>query len=110
MGLGFYGRGYTLSDPSCNQLLCPFSGPSDPAPCTNFAGVMSLIEIETLITEKSLVPELLADSMMKQITWSDQWIGYDDNETIAMKKTWTDGYCFGGTMVWSVDFNSGVGR
>lgn len=60
---------------------------------------MSLIEIEALIVEKSLVPDLLAASMMKQITWDDQWIGYDDNETIAMKKTWANGLCFGGTMV-----------
>ena len=47
---------------------------------------------------------------MKQITWDDQWIGYDDAETVAMKKKWASGYCFGGTMVWSVDFDSGTGR
>jgi hypothetical protein len=50
--------------------------------------------------------------MMKQITWADQWIGYDDDETIAMKQTWADQFCFGGTMVWSVDFsvdNAGSG-
>jgi chitinase len=38
-GLALYGRGYTLSDPGCNQLLCPFAGPSDPGPCTNYAGM-----------------------------------------------------------------------
>jgi hypothetical protein len=27
-----------------------------------------------------------------------------DEETFADKKTWADGYCFGGTMVWSIDF------
>ncbi|KAH7117301.1 oviduct-specific glycoprotein [Dactylonectria macrodidyma] len=48
-GLAMYGRGYTLADPSCNDLLCSFSGPSKPAPCTNFGGVMSLVEIKQLI-------------------------------------------------------------
>jgi chitinase len=27
-----------------------------------------------------------------------------DEETFADKKAWADGYCFGGTMVWSIDF------
>ncbi|RDL41225.1 putative glycoside hydrolase family 18 protein [Venustampulla echinocandica] len=81
-GLAMYGRGYTLSDPSCNELLCPFSGPSKPAPCTDFGGVMSLHKIQ-------------------------QWIGYDDDETFAAKKEFADGMCFGGTMIWSIDFQVG---
>ncbi|KAK4171728.1 hypothetical protein QBC36DRAFT_365448, partial [Triangularia setosa] len=103
-GLALYGRGYTLADPSCSQLLCPFSGGSNPAPCTNFEGVMSLHEIQQLIDRKGLTPQYLPDSMMKQITWDDQWIGYDDDETFAAKKAWADSKCFGGTMVWSIDF------
>ena len=47
---------------------------------------------------------------MKEITWDDQWIGYDDADTIKQKKAWADNQCFGGTMAWSVDFNSGAGR
>ncbi|RGP68664.1 oviduct-specific glyco [Fusarium sporotrichioides] len=103
-GLAMYGRGYTLSDPSCNQLLCGFSGPSKPAPCTGFGGVMSLIEIQQLIKKKNLKPQYLPDSMMKQITWDDQWIGYDDEETFEAKRAFADSLCFGGTMIWSIDF------
>ncbi|POS77062.1 oviduct-specific glycoprotein [Diaporthe helianthi] len=103
-GLAMYGRGYTLSDPSCNSLLCSFSGPSKAGPCTNFDGVMSLVEIKQLIKQRGLEPKYLADSMMKQITWDDQWIGYDDEDTFAAKMAWADGLCFGGTMVWSIDF------
>ena len=110
-GLAMYGRGYKLADPTCNQLLCPFAGPSDPAPCTGSPGVMSLLEIQQLIRRKGLTPQYLADSMMKQITWDDQWIGYDDEETFAAKKAWADSRCFGGTMVWSIDFQvSGSGN
>lgn len=71
---------------------------------------MSLAEIKGYIKNKGLTPQLLQESMMKQITWDDQWIGYDDEETVAMKKQWASGLCFGGTMVWSVDFNTGNGR
>lgn len=105
-GLAMYGRGYTLANPSCSDLLCPFSGPSKPAPCTNSVGVMSLLEVQQLIKQRNLTPKNLPGSMMKQITWEDQWIGYDDEETFAQKKAWADGRCFGGTMVWSIDFQA----
>ncbi|KAI9667656.1 MAG: hypothetical protein M1821_000473 [Bathelium mastoideum] len=108
-GLAYYGRGYTLADPSCNTLLCPFSGPSKPGTCTNFAGVMSLREIEQVIDQRGIQPTLIEDAMVKQITWADQWIGYDDADTFKLKKAWADGQCFGGTMIWSLDFNSGAG-
>ena len=108
-GLAYYGRGYTLANPDCANLGCPFIGPSLPGPCTNYAGVLSLAEIQGYIADEELVPELLQAAMMKQITWDDQWIGYDDAETVAMKKTWASGLCFGGTMIWSVDFNAGNG-
>ncbi|KAL8690520.1 MAG: hypothetical protein Q9218_004051 [Villophora microphyllina] len=98
-GVAYYGRGYTLSDPSCNTLGCSFSGPSKPGPCTNFEGVLSLREIQQKITDLKLTPKLLDAAMMKQITWADQWIGYDDADTIALKKAWADGECFGGALV-----------
>lgn len=108
-GLAYYGRGYTLADPSCNRAGCSWSGPSRPGPCTNFGGVMSLQEIENLVPQLGLQPQLLPNDMMKQLSWSDQWIGYDDMETIAMKKQWASQRCFGGTMIWSIDLYSGSG-
>ena len=63
-----------------------------------------------LVRDKNLKPQLLEDAMIKQITWEDQWIGYDDADTVALKKNWASGLCFGGTMIWSVDFDDGNGR
>ncbi|EXL74424.1 hypothetical protein FOPG_10455 [Fusarium oxysporum f. sp. conglutinans race 2 54008] len=102
-GLALYGRGYTVADKSCNNLGCSFVGPSKKGECTDSDGVMSLGEIKNLI-KKGVKSTYLKDSMMKQITFDDQWIGYDDEETFADKKAWADGYCFGGTMIWSIDF------
>lgn len=76
-GLAMYGRGYTLSDKNCNSLLCSFAGPSKKGECTDSDGVMSLGEIQALIKKKGLKPTYLKDSLMKQITWDDQWMGYD---------------------------------
>jgi chitinase len=89
-GLAMYGRGYTLADPNCNSLGCHFLGASKPAECTNSPGVMSLAEIKRRAKELNIKPEYLPDSMMKQLTWDDQWIGYDDEETFVKKKEFAD--------------------
>ncbi|KAH6638816.1 glycoside hydrolase superfamily, partial [Boeremia exigua] len=110
LGLAYYARGYTVSDPNCNGVGCNWSGTSRPAPCTNFGGVMSLQEIEdTIIPQVGVKPTLLEKDMMMELKWGNQWIGYDNLDTIAMKKTWASQHCFGGTMIWSVDFYSGSG-
>lgn len=98
-----------VSDPACNTLGCGFAGLSEPGPCVQAPGVMSLAEIKTLIATGS--PDVyhvafLADALMKQITWADQWIGFDDEDTLAAKKRWANNLCLGGTMAWSVDFNA----
>jgi chitinase len=107
-GVAWYGRGYTLSDPSCNTLGCNFAGPSKPAKCTNSAGVMSLSEVQDMI-KNGATSRLLKDSAMKELVFDDQWIGYDDEETVEMKRKFANNYCFGGLMAWSVDFEPGTG-
>ncbi|KAF1955249.1 glycoside hydrolase [Byssothecium circinans] len=107
-GLALYGRGYTLADQKCTEMsTCKFTDASKPGRCTNSPGFLSLNEINKLIDEKSLKPKYAADAIMKQISWDDQWIGYDDEETMAEKKKFANSQCFGGTMYWSVDFQPG---
>ncbi|KAK4494774.1 hypothetical protein PRZ48_014130 [Zasmidium cellare] len=112
-GLASYGRGYTLSNPACNNAngTCYWSGPSKPGPCTNTPGVMSGQEIKKLIADRNLTPEPLGDdsSTMVQITWDDQWMGFDDEASLLEKIDYANGHCFGGTMTWSVDLDSGTG-
>jgi len=110
LGIPYYGRGYTLSNTSCADIGCPYSNVSLPGPCTESPGVLSLTEIKQIIKAKQLTPKLIADDMIKQITWDDQWMGYDDAETIRLKMKWGDEHCLGGTAVWSIDFYSGAGR
>jgi chitinase len=61
--------------------------------------VMSNREIQQLIYKNSPHPTYIPEAMVKQVTWEDQWIGYDDDETIAMKVAVANDYCMGGTMV-----------
>jgi chitinase len=99
LGLVYYGRGYTLADPSCNRVTCAWSSVSRALPCTNCGSVASLQEMELLVPQLGVRLQQLAADMKKQLTWGDQWIGYEDMETIAMKKHWASLRCFGGTMI-----------
>ncbi|KAL8682092.1 MAG: hypothetical protein Q9224_006805 [Gallowayella concinna] len=110
LGLSNYGRGYTLADRKCPKTGCKIAGPSNPGLCTNTAGLLFNIEIQDLIKQKGLKPETVPNTMSKQISWDDQWIGFDDEETMTQKTDWAAESCFGGTMIWSLDMNSGEGR
>lgn len=110
LGLSYYGRGYTLADRSCPRSGCKVSGPSKSGLCTNTAGLLFNIEINDIIKQRGLKSESVPNTMSKQISWDDQWIGFDDEETMAQKTDWAAERCFGGTMIWSLDMNSGEGR
>lgn len=109
LGIAYYARGYTVADTKCSGIGCAYVRENRPGICTATAGIMSLTEIRDIIRVKGLTPRLIPDAMIKEITFEDQWIGYDDYDTIAMKASWADQHCLGGLAVWSIDFDSGPG-
>ena len=102
MGLGFYGRSFTLTDPSCAHAGCGFKGGANPGPCSANAGTLMNSEIQDIIAGGA-VPTLDKAAAIKQIVWNtNQWVSYDDEDTFKMKIDYANGKCLGGTMVWAV--------
>ncbi|OCK73889.1 glycoside hydrolase family 18 protein, partial [Lepidopterella palustris CBS 459.81] len=105
LGLAYYGRTYTLSDPSCGTFNCSYEDYGRAKFCTNFAGVLSLQEIKSMVSANDITPTLSNEAMVKYATYdTDQWVGYDDEETLALKRAYANSKCLGGTMIWSIDF------
>lgn len=105
-GLGWYGRSFTLKDPSCNKPDCIFSYGGKPGECTNSAGTLSNSEIRRIITENNLSPTFDTEAAVKWISWdTDQWVSYDDGETIQMKIAEANKLCLGGVLIWAVDLD-----
>jgi chitinase len=108
-GIARYGRGYTLVDSSCSRAdgTCAWTAGNKPTRCSAQEGVISLTDIKVLSEGKNLKPTALDSghgvSMMDQITWDDQWIGYGDDDANQNKTKFARSRCFGGTMTWSVD-------
>jgi hypothetical protein len=106
LGLGFYGRAFTLQDPNCSKPGCPFSGGAKKGRCTGESGILSNSEIQDVIAQKKVTPTLVEKDAIKYITWdSDQWVSYDDDETLRMKRDYANELCLGGTMIWALDLD-----
>ena len=98
LGLGFYGRSFTLADPSCNTPGCPFSSGAHPGECTNQAGILSNAEIQRIISKNKLSPVLDKSAAVKYMTWdNDQWVSYDDADTFNLKMNFANKLGLGGT-------------
>jgi len=70
-----------------------------PGKCTGTSGILSYAEISSVLEDKALNAQVTFDSkeMVKIATWSgDQWIGYDDAETLKMKVDFANKHCMGG--------------
>ena len=59
----YAGFGFTLSDPKCNSLGCPYSGPSAAGECSKAPGLLRLPEIQAEILEDKLVPTALVQKL-----------------------------------------------
>lgn len=108
MGFGFYGRSFTLSDPSCTKPGCPFSGASTPGPCSDAGGILAYYEImAALKADKSIKPTHDSTAAVNYFTFDkDQWISYDDAKTFKEKVDWANSVGLGGALIWASDLGN----
>lgn len=107
MGLGFYGRSFQLADPSCSKPGCIFKGGASPGPCTANSGTLWYAEIVDIIDKNKLTPYHDKDAAVKWITWGgDQWVSYDDFDTIQQKIEFANTLGLGGLLIWAVDLDT----
>jgi hypothetical protein len=107
LGIANYGRGYTVADKSCMNPGCLFTGASRQGECTLLAGILSRCEIQRRIKANKLTPTIIPGGAgVKEITWDDQWIGYDDDETLQLKLQLANNRCLGGTSLWALSYGA----
>ncbi|KAF2124900.1 glycoside hydrolase family 18 protein [Dothidotthia symphoricarpi CBS 119687] len=108
LGLGFYGRSFTMKDPGCMKAGCEFSEGANGGACTGTAGVLSTAEINEIIANGATVT-YDNEAAVKIVTWdSNQWVSFDDTQTLGTKIDFAHQHCLGGTMVWAIDLDDGT--
>ncbi|KAL1957767.1 hypothetical protein VTO42DRAFT_5485 [Malbranchea cinnamomea] len=108
LGLGFYGRSFTMKDPSCMKAGCEFIEGAKGGECTGTPGVLSATEINQILKNGATVT-FDEEAAVKIATWdNNQWVSWDDAETLKMKLDYANRRCLGGTMVWAIDLDDGT--
>ncbi|KAH7040899.1 chitinase [Microdochium trichocladiopsis] len=109
MGLGFYGRSFTMKDANCMAAGCPFASGAANGTCTDTAGVLSAAEIHDIVENRGATVTFDPVAACKIATWGDrQWVSWDDAETLKLKIDHANERCLGGTMVWAIDLDDGT--
>uniref|UniRef100_A0A8H7XJL8 Chitinase n=1 Tax=Psilocybe cubensis TaxID=181762 RepID=A0A8H7XJL8_PSICU len=106
LGMGFYGRTFQLTDPTCTTPGCHFSGPAPGGPCTASDGILSFAEIEQIVAQSNSTPVYDKTAQVKYLVYDDDnWVSYDDAVTFQAKVSWAKGAGLGGLMVWALDLD-----
>ncbi|CAI9719514.1 acidic mammalian chitinase-like [Octopus vulgaris] len=123
VGIATYGMSFTLANPAVNGIRAPAVRSNvsadrggRPGPQTNEAGILSFYEICTYQKGPNPWRRIWLNDMKVPYAYGgDQWVGYDDLESITYKANYIVNNNLGGAFLWSVemdDFNNvcGYGR
>ncbi|KAJ3012315.1 hypothetical protein HKX48_006342 [Thoreauomyces humboldtii] len=120
MGLGFYGRTFLMSDPTCTAAgTCTFQNPGgiDPTiddyvntalagPCTGAGGILAYYELQAAANHSKVMEWVDKDAMANILVYNtDNWGAYETGETLLMKVAAAKEMCLGGVVVWAVDLD-----
>lgn len=99
LGLGFYGRSFTMEWSSCLAAGCPFknSTGANAGACTDTAGVLSYAEIADILDRPGTTSTLDVEAAVMIANWDgDQWVSYDNADTLRTKVEYANRRCLGG--------------
>jgi len=109
MGMGTYGRTFTLVNKAKTGLNADASGPGAAGPSTSAKGFLSYYEICDFVKNKGWTSEFI-DEIKSPIAYKgDQWVGYDDPKSIAIKCQYIKDKGLGGGMIWALDLDDFTG-
>ncbi|KAH7329286.1 hypothetical protein B0I35DRAFT_473903 [Stachybotrys elegans] len=107
MGLAFYGRSFRVESPSCTEPGCRYSSGSAKRPCSQEAGVILNSEIDDVLKQSTSQPKLFKKEAVKTLVYGDNnWVAYDDAETLELKTDFAFKRCLGGVMVWAISHDT----
>nr|WBW70038.1 venom protein [Lampona murina] len=109
LGMGLYGRSFTLKDANNNGLGAPATGPGSPGEMTQEPGMLGYNEICLYL--KRGWTEVFTPGVEAPFAYQgNQWVGYDDQKSIGIKVDYLIKQRLGGGMVWSLETDDFRGK
>lgn len=111
LGIPFYGRSYTLQDPRYHSLAAPTRRDvhAVPGPFVMSDEILAYYEICMDITMLSWRREFDDVGQCPYAYRGDQWVGYEDEESISAKVDFVLEKDYGGVMVFNIDMDDFTG-
>jgi len=104
IGMATYGRGFTLVDAGKSAYGDATKGPAAAGPYTREAGFIAYYEVCEMLA-KGGTRNWDAEHMVPNVVYKDQWVGYDDYESLTIKVNWMKNKGYGGWMIWALDLD-----
>ncbi|KAM9319587.1 acidic mammalian chitinase-like [Gastrophryne carolinensis] len=103
--LGFPTYGRTFRNPNPNQcdVGIPMNHAGSPGPCTREPGFWAYYEICTWLT--GATTKWIDDQRVPYACKSDEWVGFDNQESYDCKVRFLKESGFAGAMVWTIDLD-----
>jgi len=108
IGLGSYGRAWTLADTSKSGFNAPASGKSAPGGSTKEAGYLAYYECQARIAQGA-TEVYDSDRGCVYIVSGDEWAGYDNEVSVCEKIQFAKSRNLAGSMWWALDLDDMVG-
>jgi len=103
MGIPTYGHNFALADPTVTDFYSTTYGPGDAGPYTRQAGTLGYNEICVDLQDGGWTVVLDQYYQAPYAYKGNQWIGYDDPDSIATKCQLANDLGLGGVMIWSIE-------
>ncbi|XP_015915003.1 endochitinase [Parasteatoda tepidariorum] len=116
VGVPFYGRTYTLGSKDNTELragIKKWVGGGEPGPYTNASGFLAYYEICPHVNSGEWTKKYDDIGKCPYAYHDDQWIGYEDEDSIGIKMDYIRKEGYGGAMIWAIDmddYNGVCGR
>ncbi|CAG5131527.1 unnamed protein product [Candidula unifasciata] len=107
IGLPLYGRSFTLS--SSNTGLGAPATAGHAGPYVRSEGYLSYYEICEIINKGATLHHI-SDQHAPYLVSGNQWIGFDNEDSLREKVQFVKDNGFGGTMVWALDLDDVKGK
>lgn len=106
MGIPTFGRSFTLASSQIG-VGAPCSGPGLPGQFTKEDGTLAYYEICDFL--RGATVHQLLDQRVPYATKGNQWVGYDDRESVRIKVQYLKNRRLAGAMVWALDLDDFTG-
>lgn len=106
MGVPLYGQSFTLADSSLHNVGDDAVEPGEPGELTQQPGILSYAEICVRTTKLGWQTGRNIETGTDSYAFKgNQWVGYDDKQTLRRKVNYLKKSGYGGIMAWSLDLD-----